>query len=128
MGEEGHGCHAMLVRILNLLLWQEGKASVVGHSHMTQHQALDVTSSHNHISTKLGWLGKKGGEQKMTASCVYVKQQKFWNHAGFTELKMQKNDYIIVGRQDVFHQKKLTLSIPNKQSAALSLFRGLNLA
>lgn len=34
----------------------------------------------------------------MTARCVYVKQQKFWNHAGFTELKMQKNDYIIVGR------------------------------
>lgn len=59
----------------------------------------------------------------MSASCVYVKQQKLWNHAGFTELKTQKNDYI-VGRQDVFHQKKLTLSIPNKQSAAL---RGLNL-
>lgn len=26
---------------------------------MTQHQALDVTSSHNHISTKLGGLGEK---------------------------------------------------------------------
>lgn len=128
MGEEGHGCHAMLVRILNLLLWQEGKASVVGHSHMTQHQALDVTSSHNHISTKLGWLGKKEGNRRWQRVVFMWNSKKFWNHAGFTELKMQKNDYIIVGRQDVFHQKKLTLSIPNKQSAALSLFRGLNLA
>lgn len=41
MGEEGHGCHNMLVRMLTLPWWQEGNTRVVGGCHMTQDQALE---------------------------------------------------------------------------------------
>ena len=66
MGEEGHGCHGMLVRMLMLLWWQEGNARVVGGSHMTLHQAPEEDATNSPLTTDLpdgGELERKGGQE-----------------------------------------------------------------
>ena len=68
MGEEGHGCHGMLVRMLTLLWWQEGNARVVGGSHMTLHQALEEDATNPLLTTDLpdgggGGVEGKGGQE-----------------------------------------------------------------
>lgn len=74
MGEEGHGCHGMLVRKLKLSWWQYGKARVVGGSHMTQHQALAEDATNPLLTTDLpdGGMEKKGGHEDETESQLQV--------------------------------------------------------
>lgn len=78
-GEEGHGCHGMLVRMLTLPWWQEGKARAVGGSHETQRQVLEEDATNPLRTTDLpdGGMERKGGQED-EADCKLHVCEKMW--------------------------------------------------
>lgn len=79
MGEEGHGCHGMLVRMLKLPWWQEGKARVVGGSHVNRRQALEEDATNPLLTTDLPDGGdgeeKQGSAWKIKNTDVQLKKE-----------------------------------------------------